>query len=204
MMVIGKVRFPREELIETIETISKNLQSPVTVHLIGGLAMIFHGTKATTKDVDAIIGSEGELKAFLSAAMKAGLSRITDLPEDYQDLRAYYILDSESGIRLDVFFGQVCNGLVLSDSMKKRARTVLELRNLTVKVCSIEDIFLFKSITMRDDDLADMATLAGRELDWNIIDIEIKSQPESMKWMQRLRDRLLDLEEDYGVVSPLR
>jgi len=204
MMAVGRVRFPKDELLETIGSISKNLESPVTVHLIGGLAMIFHGNKATTKDVDAIISSEEELKTFLSAAMKARLSRITNLPEDYEDLSAYYILDSESGIRLDVFLRQVCNGLVLSDEMKKRARTVLELPNLIVKICSVEDIFLFKSITMRDDDLDDMATLAGMELDWNIIDLEVKTQPESAKWQRRMHDRLLDLEEDYGVVSPLR
>ena len=203
-MIYERKRFPKDELLATLESISTNLDSAITIHLIGGLAMIFHGTKAVTKDVDAIFESEPNLKTFMSAAAIIGMKNITDLPEDYEDLKAYYILDAESGIRMDIFLQQVCNGLVLSDGMKKRARTVLELPNLTIKICSKEDIFLFKSITLRDDDLADMATLAGTELDWNIIDIEIKRQPDSAKWMKRMLERLTDLEDEYGIVSPLR
>ena len=203
-MITERIKFQESELVGTIEEISARLSSPVTAYLIGGLAMIFHGSKAATKDVDVIIDSDAELKAFLSGAQKAGMTRLTDLPEDYADLKAYYVLDSESGIRMDVFLKQVCNGLILSHDMKTRAKPVLELQNLNVKVCSIEDIFLFKSITLRDDDLDDIAALAGGELDWNIIDIEVKKQPESGKWLPRLLDRLLDLEDEYGVVSPLR
>jgi hypothetical protein len=49
-----------------------------------------------------------------------------------------------------------------------------------------------------------MAALAGAELDWNIIELEAKKQPESKKWLPRLYKRLVDLEDDYGVKSPLR
>ncbi len=166
--------------------------------------MIFHGMKAATKDVDLIIDSEQELKVFLSASEKAGLRGIKDLPMEYLDLEAQVVLVAENGIRLDVFHQQVCNGLILSSDMKGRATKVYEFANLNIEAMSIEDIFLFKSITLRDDDLTDMATLAGTELDWNSIELEAKKQPESKKWLPRLYDRLLDLEDDYGVASPLR
>ena len=87
--------------------------------------------------------------------------------------------------------------------MKQRAQTKLEFNNLTVHAMSGEDIFLFKSITMRDHDLVDMATIAAMELDWNTIEFEIKKQPNSEKWFPRVRERLMDLKDDYGVDSPL-
>ena len=88
--------------------------------------------------------------------------------------------------------------------MKKRTTKVFESPNLTIMAMSKEDIFLFKAITLRDDDLDDMATIAGAELDWNIIELEARTQPESDKWMPKLRERLLDLEDEHGVRSPLR
>ena len=196
-------KFEKSELLATLEAISSRLDSKITIYLIGGLAMIFHGVKTVTKDVDIIFDSEPNLKAFLRAATATGMKNLSDLPEDYEDLNAYYILDSESGIRLDVFFNQVCNALVLSEGMKRRAKPVLELPNITIRACSKEDIFLFKSITLRDDDLEDMSALAEKQLDWNTIDIEIKTQPDSRKWMKRMLERLMDLEDDYGITSPL-
>lgn len=166
--------------------------------------MIFHGVKTVTKDVDIIFNSEPNLKAFLTAATATGMKNLSDLPEDYEDLNAYYISDSENGVRLDVFLNQVCNALILSKGMKERANIVYELPNITIRACSKEDIFLFKSITLRDDDLDDMATMAEKQLDWNTIDIEVKTQPDSRKWMKRMLERLMDLEDDYGITSPLR
>lgn len=197
-------KFEKDELLVVLKRISANLDSKVTLHLIGGLAMIFHGFKTATKDVDAILDSKTELKAFLSASQKARLRGVEDLQKEYLDLKAQIVLESENGARFDVFYKQVCNGLVISPDMKKRATKSYEFKNLDIKAMSIEDIFLFKSITLRDDDLADMAALAGAELDWNIIELEAKKQPESKKWLPRLYKRLVDLEDDYGVKSPLR
>jgi hypothetical protein len=197
-------KFEKDELIKTLSEISANLPSKITIYLIGGLAMIFHGYKTVTKDVDIILDSETALKAFLSASKKAGLKGVKNLTNEYQDLGTQIILESENGARLDVFYKRVCNGLVISPDMKNRAKKMYEFQNLEIKAMSVEDIFLFKSITLRDDDLADMATLAAAELDWNLIELEAKKQPESKKWLPRLYKRLVDLEDDYGVKSPLR
>ena len=196
-------KFEINELREVIEAISGHLGSEVTIYLIGGLAMIFHGFKAVTKDVDVIIERESDLHKFKAASRKAGLNEVKKMTEEYLDLEAQIIFESENGVRLDIFYRQVCNGLILSETMKKRSTKVFESPKLTIMAMSKEDIFLFKTITLRDDDLEDMATIAGSELDWNIIELEARTQPESKEWMPRLRERLLDLRDEYGVVSPL-
>ena len=75
---------------------------------------------------------------------------------------------------------------------------------LKLYVSSIEDIFFFKAITSRPDDLADMVTIAGKEIQWNIIKDEVRTQPDNWKWISRLYLRLLELEEEYGIPSPLK
>ncbi len=190
-------------LIPVLEGISKHLEAETTVYLIGGLAMVLHGYKAITFDVDIVFDTDEDLKRFMVASEKAGMKTISDKSAEYVQLGTLHILENQNGIRLDIFYKQVCNGLVLSQDMKHRAQTKLELNNLTVHAMSGEDIFLFKSITMRDNDLADMFSIAQIELNWNTIEFEIRKQPNSEKWFPRVRDRLMDLKDDYGTDSPL-
>ena len=60
------------------------------------------------------------------------------------------------------------------------------------------------AITSRPDDLADMATITGKEIQWKIIKDEVKTQLDNWKWGSRLYLRLLELEEEYGIPSPLK
>jgi hypothetical protein len=190
-------------LIPVLENIAKHLEAETTIYLIGGLAMALHGYKAITFDVDIVFDTDEDLKRFMAAAEKAGMKTISDKSDEYVQLGPQYILENKDGIRLDIFYKQVCNGLILSEDMKRRAETKLEMNNLTVYAMSGEDIFLFKSITMRDNDLEDMFSIAQTELDWNTIELEIKKQPKSKEWFSRVRDRLIELYDEYGVESPL-
>ena len=196
-------KYNEDELTPVLEEVSKYLEVETTVYLIGGLAMVLHGYKAITIDVDIVFDTDEDLKRFISAAEKAGMETISDKSAEYVQLGPQHILENQKGIRLDIFYKQVCNGLILSEDMKQRAQTKLEFHNLTVHAMSGEDIFLFKSITMRDDDLLDMASIAALELNWNIIEFEIRKQPNSKKWFSRVRDRLMELKDELGVDSPL-
>lgn len=196
-------RYGEDELIPVLEDISKHLEVETTVYLIGGLAMVLHGYKGITYDVDIVFDTDEDLKRFMAASEKAGLKSISDKSAEYVQLGPQHIMENKGGIRLDIFYKQVCNGLILSEDMKQRAQTKLELNKLTVHAMSGEDIFLFKSITLRDDDLVDMSRIAGTELDWNTIEFEIRKQPKSEKWFPRVTERLKDLYDEYGVDSPL-
>ncbi len=196
-------KFKQNELMDVLEEISKHLESETKVYLIGGLGMVLHGLKASTKDVDLVFDTKPDLKYFISACISAGMDDIAQKTVEYIQLGTQKIFESQNGVRLDIFYRRVCNGLTLSKDMKNRAHKSITFPNLTVYAMSNEDIFLFKSITLRDDDLADMAALATTELDWNIIEIEARKQPRSKEWLPRLRERLMDLYDDYDVTSPL-
>lgn len=193
----------RNVLIPVLENIAKHLEAKTTAYLIGGLAMALHGYKAITFDVDIIFDNDDDLKRFMAAAEKTGMKTLSDKSAEYVQLGPQYILENKDEIRLDVFYKQVCNGLILSEDMKQRARKKLEMNNLTVNAMCGEDIFLFKSITMRDNYLEDMFSIAQTELDWNTIELEIRKQPKSKEWYSRVRDRLIELYDEYGVESPL-
>ncbi len=196
-------KYGEDELMPVLEDISKHLEAETTVYLIGGLAMVLRGYKGITFDVDIVFDNDENLKRFMAATEKAGMKTISDKSAEYVQLGPQHILENQDGIRLDIFYKQVCNGLILSKDMMQRARAKLEFDNLTVHAMSAEDIFLFKSITMRDEDLVDMSRIAETELDWNTIEIEIRKQPNSENWFPRVRERLMDLMDEYGVDSPL-
>jgi hypothetical protein len=197
-------KFERGKLIESLDEISEHLKVQIEAFLVGGFSMIFHGAKLATKDIDIVFLDQKDSQAFIEASQEIGFDYVDDLGHDYIDLNARCVLERKDGVRFDIFIEKVCNALSFSRGMKDRAEKVYDREYLKLYVASIEDIFLFKAVTTRPDDLADMATLAGKEIQWNIIEMEARSQNESWKWIGRLHGRLEELEEEYGIPSPLK
>lgn len=200
----NKKEFEKSKLIEALDDISKQLKGSIDAFLVGGLSMIFHGAKLATKDIDIVFSNKKDAQAFIEAANEIGFSDTNNLGHEYIDLKARCVLEGKDKVRFDIFIEKVCNALRFSQGMKERSQKMYDRNNLRLYVASIEDIFLFKAITSRPDDLADMATLAGKEIQWNIVEKEARSQDESWKWIGRLYGRLEELEEKYGIPSPLK
>ena len=166
--------------------------------------MIFHGVKLATKDVDIVFMNLESAQTFIETAQKIGFFGAENLQEEYRDLDTRCVLEGKDGVRFDIFVVKVCDALTYSQGMKSRAQKRYDKKMLKLYVSSIDDIFLFKAITSRPDDLADMATIAGKEIQWNMIKDEVRTQPDNWKWISRLYLRLLELEEEYGIPSPLK
>jgi hypothetical protein len=201
--VPDRKKFERDILTEALDEIAVKLPRPIKAFLIGGLSMIFHGAKSATKDVDIVFSIQRDAQTFIDTAEGIGLDLVENLPEDYIELEARCVLEGGNGVRFDIFIKKVCNALTLSPGMIERAEIKYEKDNLRLYVVSIEDIFLFKSITSRPDDLADMAVITGKDIQWDIIKEEAGSQSDYWKWVSRLYFRLLELEEKYKIPSPL-
>lgn len=200
----NRKHFKKSKLIEALDDISNQLKRPLDAFLIGGLSMIFHGAKLATKDIDIVFSDQKDAQAFIKAAKEIGFNYVSNLGNEYIDLKARCVLEGKDEVRFDVFIEKVCNALSFSQGMKARAEKMYNRDTLKLYVASIEDIFLFKAITSRPDDLADMATLVGKEIQWNIVEEEARSQDDSWKWIGRLYGRLEELEEEYGIPSPLK
>ncbi len=196
-------KFGEQELDRALQDISNHLDEKVEAFLLGGLAMIKHDAKISTKDVDIVFSTPLMAKSFIDAALKTGFQSQKELTQEYLNLETMIILVKEDKTRFDIFVERVCGCLIYSKNMKQRAEPLEYGNNLTVYVSSIEDIFLFKSITSRPADLEDMSKLALMGIEWAKIEQEAREQPQSWKWIAKLYGRLLELKDEYKVNSPL-
>ncbi len=196
-------RFRREELFDRIRSISSGIPRPIKAYMIGGLAMMHYGLQDSTKDVDLVFASKEDASIFQRTLEKEGFYKPIELEGDYSDLNAQAVYTSTEGYRFDIFVRRVCGKLVLSRDMMDRSRELEIGGNLELYTVSPEDIFIFKGITSREDDLSDMFLLCGRGLDWEAIEGELRDQPESWKWLGIFHDRLIELEDNYPSESPL-
>ena len=114
------------------------------------------------------------------------------------------MFERPGGYRFDIFVQRVCGKLILSKKMRERSAGISLPGKLNLNVVSTEDIFLFKSITGREDDLSDMRMIAVSGLDWSIIEKEMREQPSSWRWNVMFYQGLLALEDEYSIISPLK
>lgn len=197
-------KYNKATLSEALKEVSVSFKEEINGYLIGGLAMIYHGAKNATKDIDIVFQDEIQAKAFKDNMLQLGYDEIDLKSEEYERLKTFTIIEKPNGFRFDVFIRSVCDGLILSDGMKERAEDINLPGNFKLSIVSIEDIFLFKSVTDRDDDLADMEVLTRSKLDWEIIRNELIEQPNQWRWYTIFYQNLIALEEDYSISSPLK
>jgi hypothetical protein len=174
------------------------LEEETTVYLIGGGALTLQGLKNATRDIDLIVREESDIEQLHRVLRSAGYERSDNLSEEYAALGAAFILE-KNGRRFDVFHEQVAGVIRLSDAMVSRSEHLIEENKLTVRAVSLNDIFLFKAVANREDDVEDMIRLAEAGIDDSVILDEIETQLEFLgrdefigaidKKLDRLRQR---------------
>jgi len=177
----------------------------ITFYLIGGGALIFYGAKSSTKDLDIILKNESDYNLTKQILEKTGFIP-TQIEPEYENFELEFIY-IKNKYRLDIFKKLVCGKLQLSKDMIERSKIQLELSNLTLKTLSLEDIFVFKSITEREGDIEDSAEIVKKGINWNKILDEINNQIKESKvevWITFLNERLDILDERYNIKSPLK
>jgi hypothetical protein len=169
------------------------ITEPVSIFMIGGGAMMKHGLKIRTKDVDLVVENDEAYYAVLNAFTEIGfMSEVPGRP--YERLSVTQILTRDD-LRADLFCKEVCGKFSLSEGMVSRASEEdMGLKRICLKVCSPGDIFLFKTMTERDGDEEDCASIirdvAG--LDWQMILDEAVKQSERGEavWITWIATRL--------------
>ncbi|MFQ5976156.1 MAG: hypothetical protein ACE5J5_07580 [Candidatus Hydrothermarchaeales archaeon] len=196
-------RFAKDYVRVELGKIGSTLGRRITVFLLGGCCMTFRDLKDATKDVDMVLTSPEDIVDVVDALKSLEYSEIKELPEEYEHLGSSAVLRNKNGFQLDLFLGQVCGGLEISEMMMGRAEFLRSYGNLVVYLMAPEDIFFFKSITEREADLLDMRTLVEAGLNWDIIKEECRLQAKRGIWEAFLLERLMDLKERYGIVAPI-
>lgn len=199
-----KILSGRNDLERALQRIDDSLTRSVTAYLIGGCAMMLYNAKTSTKDVDLVILLPQDAKSVIEALSKDGFKSARPEDDTCRRAGATTVMEDEKGIRIDIFVESVCRKLRISTSMAKRSKLHARYKRLEVRLVSPEDIFLFKSVTERAGDLDDMALLSERGLDWNVILEECIRQSGEVILESYLAVRLQELEDEKGIVSPIR
>jgi len=198
--------FGREYIENEFRRIAEELSDPLTVYLIGGGAMSLRDLKGATKDIDLVVADADAYGQLWAVLIDLGYTEVQSLDPDYRALGATSCVENDDGCRLDIFNQQVANKLVLTDGMQERSEPFLDTDRLTVRLVSNEDIFLFKLIAGRDDDIEDMNMLVQAGLNYDDVRDELEVQIDRLgddKFATYVNEALIELEEQYGVTTPI-
>jgi hypothetical protein len=202
----SRTQFDATYIEAELQELGAVLHVEVTAFLIGGGAMAFRGLKDTTKDIDLVVTTEAEFEQLLAALDEWGYKEVSELDEPYQQLGARLCVENNDGCRIDVFNRQVADKLIFSDGMQQRSEEYHTSGELSIQLTALEDIFLFKTVAKRPDDIDDMNTLVQTSLDFEAIEREIETQIELLdgkRFTTHIRESLDELYEQYEVQTPL-
>ena len=189
------------DLFKELDRISsKNIR----IFLIGGGALMKYRMKPYTKDIDIVVDSMSEFEELSSVLINAGFE--TQIPgKEYERLAVSQIF-IRGDFRIDLFFRYVCGKFYLSEGMKEHSTFEMKLEKLTLNICSLGDILLFKSMTERDGDLEDSWNIvkSDRITDWDAIldEARLQSSGENSVWITWITDRL-ELLAERGAKIPI-
>lgn len=199
-------QFDRGYIERELKKIADCLQTEVKTYLIGGGAMSLRNLKDTTKDIDLVVSNEDEYSRLMGTLRELGYEEVTDLGDEYDELGARHCVRNKDGCQLDLFNRQIANKLFFSGGMQARSEEFVSTEHLDVEIGSSEDIFLFKSVAERPDDISDMATLVQTGLDFEKIESEITAQADLLggeRFSTIISTSLNRLDEDEGIQTPL-
>jgi len=194
----------RDDLERALNEVGEALAEEVKAYLIGGCAMILYNAKVATKDIDLVLLSANDAESVVSALSKTGFKVAVPRDHVYFRLGTAVMMEDNRGMRIDIFVETVCRKVKLTSGMAARSKLHSRYGKLDINLVSPEDIFLFKSVTEREGDLDDMARLAERGLDWHTILEECAVQSGEVILEGYLAVRLQELEEQKGIVSPIK
>lgn len=209
----------RQHGLDYIEAIlagvGSSLKKPVTAYHIGGNAMCVLGLKATTKDTDLVLLTKEEVEVFRAALFESNFMEVEIVNEpEYEGLDAFGIFEERAEgniygefpprMRIDLFLEQVCGKIRFSESMVSRSRPFKSFGKLKNRICSMEDVFLFKAMAGRPGDIGDMQKIAASGLGWDVVAVEILSQSSRLGKEDRgvFNDSILSLRSSYRIVPP--
>ena len=180
------------EIEQLMEELSEAVDGHTNIYLIGGGAMMFLGMKGYTKDLDLVVSSEDEYSKLIDGLSDIGF--ISDKPTEGLEKTNLSDTQVRGDYRVDIFSKEICGKLQLSDTMMNRSIKRYTSEKLDLYSCSVEDIFLLKSVTERRGDLEDCNNLIriSESFDWASLTKEIREQVSSggSIWITYLTERM--------------
>lgn len=146
--------------------------------VIGGLAVSAWGRPRLTDDVDLKVDASRSDVARLIEILKPDFRPIQDAAEHARSLGVLF-LDGPEGVRLDLLLAD----LGFDEHALERALTAEILPGFSARLCTPEDVILYKMITTRSRDREDVQSIVaeqGKSLDRNYVERWLKLFEEAL------------------------
>lgn len=160
---------------------------------IGGVALQRWAKPRLTNDADlTLLTGFGSEEVYIDKILAKFRSRIGEAKEFA--LRSRILLLQINNVGIDISLG----ALFFEESAVQRAVLFEFLPNIKLKICTAEDLIVFKAFADRSQDWADIENIVivQRALDWQYINqqlaplIELKEAPEILDKLANLRKTL--------------
>lgn len=161
---------------------------------IGGFALQHWGEPRLTLDIDlTLLADFGDEARFVDGLLAGFAPRIADA-RAFALQRRVLLLRSDTAVDIDVAFG----ALPFEVSAVSRAQPVELLPGREVRLCTPEDLLVYKAFADRPRDWLDIETVIARQgadrLDWGHVDAmlgglaDLKEAPHLLPQLHRVRD----------------
>jgi len=169
-----------KEQQDLLNNIAKELKERIIVYAVGGTAMMFHGIKDTTKDIDLVFNDDKDRAYFEEAAISLGYKKFDSVIVYGAEKENQPIILSRGKVnseRIDLFSYNVIS-FFFSENMKRRAENTVEFgEKLILKIADIHDLILMKCATDRIKDAEDVKTIVEtQQIIWRTTVEEAKHQ----------------------------
>ena len=158
---------------------------------IGGSAVGVWGEPRITRDIEMKVLVHREDRARLLAVLQA-FTPLDENPDDSFRRLALAFFHDSNGVRIDVLLADT----VFDETAIERARVVTLFKGKTIRVCTAEDLVVYKMLSTRLKDRADVESVIqkqGESLDNDYIE----------GWLAQFEEALADstLVQEFRKVS---
>jgi hypothetical protein len=141
--LVMKLRFRSwQEIREVLEGVENHLHDRPRIIVIGGTALVYHGLKRSTKDLDFVFPTQGECFWFADALSKMGY-------EPRRGAKVWRFIDFERDLYIDISYGKVGEVLLTQPIFSRFLEE--KIQNMSVWIPSLEDLFILKACHSMDD-----------------------------------------------------
>ena len=184
---------------ELFRLIADYLEKDVECLAIGGTAIMFHGYKSTTKDIDLVFKNKEDRSKFIRAIEKLGYAQKSLLllyDEKRRTNKNKPVVYSRGDERFDLFVHDVFGFEIEFGNFVQR-HDYIGNKELVIFTAPKEYLIILKAVTSREKDYEDIETIvkAEKNIDWKSIVELAATKRKQVPWI------LIDLEEKMQMLK---
>lgn len=149
------------ELIDSVIAFQDFMKKEgIPVAAIGGIAVAVWGEPRLTRDIDMKVLVSRENRARLLALLHEFIPLQEDSDESFRRLGLAFFQDS-NGIRIDVMLADT----IFDETAIRRARDIDVAPEKSIRVCTAEDLIIYKMLSTRAKDRVDVESIVQKQGD---------------------------------------